>query len=235
MAAATDVVGGVGEDTGADAVEDLADVLVEVVVEEALRVGAVPGREYTGSRFVDDGDGSGVDEFVAEALDEEALDVLEGLPRADDDGGAGLVELGQEVERLARDLVVGAACRPQGLVDVEDEDVHGSFVLGVEVETGERLFPRCSRGDVGEGRALGEGARHLVFQVCEFVARALPVLEGDGRVDWGEEVHEVLVGPQPGRVELLVERVEAVVSFHGTYHRESGLKGGHGGCGSWLD
>jgi hypothetical protein len=79
----------------------------------------VSGGEHTGAGLVDDADIARMNEFVAEALDEKALDVFQSLTRADDDWHPLLVKLREEMECLAWDLVVSVAGRAQRLVDVE--------------------------------------------------------------------------------------------------------------------
>ncbi len=139
MDATAERVGEVADDASADRFEDRLHRVVERLVEEALRVRAVTGREDAGAGLVDDAHVPRVDEFVAESLNCEALDVLQGLAGADDDGDAPLVELREEMQHLAGNLVVGVASRPERLVDVQHEHVHRPVVLRVEVECGVRL------------------------------------------------------------------------------------------------
>jgi len=214
VAAPPDVVGGGREDARADVVEDAPDGLVEVLVQQLFGVRAVPGREHAGPGLVDDREAPRVDEFVAEALTQESLDVLQGLTGADDDRDVRLVELREQVQGRPRNLVVRAARGAQRLVDVEHEDVRRAVVLPEEVEGGERLVAGGARGDLGERRVVGERRPNLVFAVGELLAGGLPVLKGDPGVDRREEVHEVLVGAEGVGVEVVVERVQPVVALH---------------------
>src|SRR5699024_106617 len=115
VTALSNPVGGLGQYARAQRVEDVLDSLVKALVEQLLRLRTVTGREHAGTGFVDDAQRSGVDELAAEPLDGEPFYVLQGLTGADDDRDARLVEFGQVVERLAGDLVVGAASGSEGL------------------------------------------------------------------------------------------------------------------------
>jgi len=118
-------------------------IVVEVLVEEPLRVRAVTGREHAVARLVDDTEVAGVDEFVPQPLDEESLDVLQGLPGTDDDGQPVLVQLVEPVEDVA-----GIRC-PSGQRSAasrrrRDEGVDRSFVLSVARSRAVNAWSRLS-------------------------------------------------------------------------------------------
>jgi hypothetical protein len=230
VTAPSDLVGGFGDDARAHGREHVRYLVVEVLVEEPLRVRAVTGREHAVARLVDDTEVAGVDEFVPQPLDEESLDVLQGLPGTDDDGQPVLVQLVEPVEDVAGDLVVRLASGPQRLVDVEDEGVDRSFVLGGEVQGRERLVAAQRGREVGvHASLLVEPVTDLRLPPLEFVGRLLPVVERHARIDGREQVDEVLVGLQGLRVEVPVEPIDLVVPFHtsgdGTAPDNDGVRG----------